>query len=83
MYKNFFGLHENPFSLSPDPRFLFLTPQIQEATEQLTYGVSSRKGLILLTGEVGTGNRNRVPPADTVAVLGKTVMNLRLQNEKA
>ena len=81
MYKNFFGLHENPFSLSPDPRFLFLTPQIQEATEQLTYGVSSRKGLILLTGEVGTGNR--VPPAGTVAVLGKTVMNLRLQNEKA
>jgi general secretion pathway protein A len=55
MYKNFFGLREDPFSLSPDPRFLYLTPQIQEAMEQLTHGVSSRKGLILLTGEVGTG----------------------------
>jgi len=60
MYKNFFGLRENPFSLSPDPRFLFLTPQIQEAMEQLTYGISSRKGLILLTGEVGTGKTTLV-----------------------
>ncbi len=55
MYKNFFGLRENPFNVNPDPRFLYLTPQIQEALEQLTYGVQSRKGLILLTGEVGTG----------------------------
>jgi general secretion pathway protein A len=55
MYKNFFGLRENPFNVNPDPRFLYLTPQIQEALEQLTYGVKSRKGLILLTGEVGTG----------------------------
>ena len=55
MYKNFFGLRENPFNVNPDPRFLYQTPQIQEALEQLTYGVQSRKGLILLTGEVGTG----------------------------
>jgi general secretion pathway protein A len=55
MYKNFFGLHENPFDLNPDPRFLYLTPQIQEALDQLTYGIQNRKGLILLTGEVGTG----------------------------
>jgi len=55
MYKNFFGLRENPFNVNPDPRFLYLTPQIQEAMEQLTYGVESRKGLILLTGEAGTG----------------------------
>lgn len=55
MYKNFFGLRENPFNVNPDPRFLYRTPQIQEALEQLTYGVQSRKGLILLTGEVGTG----------------------------
>ena len=55
MYKNFFGLRENPFNVNPDPRFLYLTPQIQEAMEQLTYGVRSRKGLILLTGEAGTG----------------------------
>ena len=55
MYKNFFRLHENPFNANPDPRFLYLTPQIQAALDQLTYGVQNRKGLILLTGEVGTG----------------------------
>jgi general secretion pathway protein A len=55
MYKHFFGLHENPFNVNPDPRFLYLTPQIQEALDQLTYGIQNRKGLILLTGEVGTG----------------------------
>jgi general secretion pathway protein A len=55
MYKNFFGLRENPFNVNPDPRFLYLTPQIQEALDQLTYGIQTRKGFILLTGEVGTG----------------------------
>lgn len=60
MYKNFFGLQENPFNLNPDPRFLCLTPQIQEALDQLTYGVQNRKGLILLTGEVGTGKTTLV-----------------------
>lgn len=55
MYKNFFGLRENPFNINPDPRFLYLTPHTQEALDQLTYGVQNRKGCILLTGEVGTG----------------------------
>ena len=55
MYKNFFGLRENPFNINPDPRFLHRTPCIQEALDQLTYGVQNRKGLLLLTGEVGTG----------------------------
>jgi general secretion pathway protein A len=55
MYKNFFGLRENPFDINPDPRFLYLTPQIREALDLLTYGVQNRKGCILLTGEVGTG----------------------------
>ena len=55
MYKQFFGLRDYPFNGNPDPRFLFLTPQTQEALDQLTYGIQSRKGLILLTGEVGTG----------------------------
>jgi general secretion pathway protein A len=55
MYKSFFGLHENPFNINPDPRFLHRTPRIQEALDQLTYGVQNRKGLLLLTGEVGTG----------------------------
>jgi general secretion pathway protein A len=55
MYKNFFGLKENPFNVNPDPRYLFLTDHIQEALACLTYGIETRKGFILLTGEVGTG----------------------------
>jgi type II secretory pathway predicted ATPase ExeA len=55
MYKKFFGLKENPFNVNPDPRYLFLTPHTQEAVACLTYGIETRKGFILLTGEVGTG----------------------------
>ena len=55
MYKKFFGLKENPFNANPDPRYLFLTKETQEALAALTYGVQTRKGFILLCGEVGTG----------------------------
>ncbi|MGB7285162.1 MAG: AAA family ATPase [Candidatus Acidiferrum sp.] len=55
MYKNYFGLKESPFNVNPDPRYLFLTKQIEEALSGLMYGVQSRKGIITLTGEVGTG----------------------------
>src|ERR1700674_1919293 len=55
MYKSFFGLRENPFNVNPDPRFLYHTPTIREAIDELTYGIEHRKGFILLTGEVGTG----------------------------
>jgi len=55
MYKAFFGLIANPFNLSPDPSFLYRSSQHEEALANLIYGVQSRKGFILLTGEVGTG----------------------------
>ncbi|PYV12405.1 MAG: AAA family ATPase [Acidobacteria bacterium] len=55
MYKKFFGLRENPFNVNPDPRFLFPTPETQEALACLMYGIKKRRGFILLTGEVGTG----------------------------
>src|SRR6202000_2608751 len=55
MYKKFFNLKENPFNVNPDPRYLFLTRNTQEALACLTYGIETRKGFILLTGEVGTG----------------------------
>jgi general secretion pathway protein A len=55
MYKSFFGLKENPFNVNPDPRYLFLTKEIEEALSGLMYGVQNRKGFITLTGEVGTG----------------------------
>jgi type II secretory pathway predicted ATPase ExeA len=55
MYRTFFGLKENPFNVNPDPRYLYLTRQTQEALAGLTYGIQNRKGFIMLTGEVGTG----------------------------
>src|SRR5271154_6931454 len=55
MYKSFFELKENPFNVNPDPRYLFLTKQIEEALTGLMYGIQTRKGFITLTGEVGTG----------------------------
>jgi general secretion pathway protein A len=55
MYKGFFGLRENPFSVSPDPRYLFMTEEVEEALSSLMYGIHTRKGIISLTGEVGTG----------------------------
>jgi len=55
MYNQFFGLRENPFNVNPDPRYLFLTRQTREAWDGLTRGIQARKGLLLLTGEVGTG----------------------------
>src|SRR5882724_3346747 len=55
MYKEFFGLRESPFNVNPDPRYLYLTKQTQEAFACLTYGIQAKKGFILLTGEVGTG----------------------------
>ena len=55
MYKEIFGLRANPFNVNPDPRYLFLTRHTEEALACLTYGIQSRKGFVLLTGEVGTG----------------------------
>src|SRR5450432_990682 len=55
MYKQFFGLRANPFNMNPDPRYLFLTRHTEEALACLTYGIQSRKGFVLLTGEGGTG----------------------------
>jgi len=55
MYKHFYGFTKDPFNLTPDPDFLYLTPSYREALAQLIYGVRGKKGLILLTGEVGVG----------------------------
>src|SRR3989441_2721865 len=70
MYEKFFHLRENPFNFNPDPRYLFLTPSTQEALAGLTYGIQSRKGIILLTGEVGTGK---------TTLLNKLLYSLRQQ----
>ncbi len=55
MYKDFYGLKEEPFNITPDPRFLYWSQKHQEAFRHLVYGVQSNKGLAVLTGEPGTG----------------------------
>lgn len=55
MYLDFYGLKELPFALTPDPRFIYFTPSHAEAMANLHYGIESGKGLIVVTGEVGTG----------------------------
>ena len=55
MYTAFYGLREKPFSLTPDPRFLFLSDSHREALAHLLYGIDQSEGFIAVTGEVGTG----------------------------
>jgi general secretion pathway protein A len=55
VYKSFFKLKKNPFNVNPDPAYLYLTPAMGRALDELTYGIETRKGLMLLTGEAGTG----------------------------
>src|SRR3954466_7341574 len=55
IYNAYFGFTENPFNISPDPEFLYRSPQHEEALANLIYGVRGRKGFIVLSGEVGTG----------------------------
>jgi general secretion pathway protein A len=55
MYQKHFNLTVAPFNLNPDPRFLYVTEPVKEALATLAYGVTNRKGFVLLTGDVGTG----------------------------
>ena len=55
MYKEYFGLKELPFSIAPDPRYLYMSEQHREALAHLVYGMNTDGGFVLLTGEVGTG----------------------------
>jgi general secretion pathway protein A len=55
MYTSYFNLRENPFSLTPDPRYLYLSLQHREAMNHLIYGIHEKKGFILITGGIGTG----------------------------
>jgi len=55
MYRYFYGINDFPFGACPDPRFLYKMPHVQEALACLQYGIASRKGFVVMTGEVGTG----------------------------
>jgi general secretion pathway protein A len=77
MYTSFFGLNEKPFSITPDPRYLFMSERHGEALAHLVYGVTESGGFMQLTGEVGTGKTtlvrtlllNRMPAHADVAVV--------------
>ena len=55
MYKEFYGLREYPFNMTPDPQYLYLSHQHRVALEVLRYGIAERKGFLVITGEVGAG----------------------------
>ncbi len=77
MYTSFFGLNEKPFSITPDPRYLFMSERHGEALAHLVYGVTESGGFMQLTGEVGTGKttlvrsllQSRMPDNADVAVV--------------
>ncbi len=77
MYTSFFGLNEKPFSITPDPRYLFMSERHGEALAHLVYGVTESGGFMQLTGEVGTGKttlvrtllQSRLPDNADVAVV--------------
>src|ERR1043165_6057979 len=66
MYEAFFGLNDKPFSLTPNPRYVFYSQQYREAEGQLLYGINNREGFMLVTGQPGTGKttlcRDAPPP---------------------
>ena len=55
MYAAYFGLKENPFSLSPEPRYLFLSEQHRDALNCMIYGIKEKKGFVLISGDIGIG----------------------------
>jgi type II secretory pathway predicted ATPase ExeA len=85
MYTGYFGLQERPFELTPNPDYLLLTEGHREALAMLQYGMSSRKGLVVLTGEAGTGKTTllRTLHADAGdASRFVTITNPRLSREE-
>lgn len=54
-YLNFFGLEEKPFELTPNPKYLYFSKEYREAFEHMLYGIRSREGFLVITGEIGTG----------------------------
>jgi general secretion pathway protein A len=82
MYQQFYGFQVMPFNITPDPRFLYLSPTHQDALAHLRYGLAQKKGFVVLTGEVGCGKTtlcraflNELDPAYTETAL---VLNPRL-----
>src|SRR3954469_3353990 len=76
MYAPFFGLKQEPFSIAPDPRYLFMSERHREALAHLLYGVQGGGGFVLLTGEIGAGKTTvcrcfleQIPPHTNVGYI--------------
>lgn len=87
MYLSFYGFREMPFNITPDPRFLYLSPTHQEALQHLKFGVHERKGFTVLVGEVGCGKTtlcrrflNELDPArfDTALILNPRITETQM-----
>mgnify|MGYP001600162572 CR=1 FL=1 len=87
MYQSFYGFKEMPFNITPDPRFLYLSPTHLEALQHLKFGVQERKGFIALIGEVGCGKTtlcrrflNELDPArfDTALILNPRITETQM-----
>ncbi len=87
MYQSYYGFKEMPFNITPDPRFLYLSPTHQEALQHLKFGVQERKGFIALIGEVGCGKTtlcrrflNELDPArfDTALILNPRITETQM-----
>jgi general secretion pathway protein A len=87
MYQDFYGLSEMPFNITPDPKFLFLSPTHREAILHLKYGIEQKKGFIVLIGEVGCGKTtlcrqflNEIPESryDTALILNPRITETQL-----
>jgi general secretion pathway protein A len=86
MYADYFGLKEPPFSITPDPRYLYMTERHREALAHLLYGVGEGGGFVQLTGEVGTGKTTlcrclleQLPPhVDVALILNPRLTSLEL-----
>jgi len=79
MYLNFYGLETEPFHMTPDPQFMWLSPTHKEAYSTILYGVEKRKGFVALTGEVGTG-KTMILRAYLQQIKGTKVRSIYLLN---
>ena len=79
MYHEYYGLTERPFDLTPNTRYLYLTPMHREALAAVQYGITSRRGIIVVTGEAGTG-KTTIVRAALRALRGENVRQTYLNN---
>ena len=84
MYCDFYGFKEKPFTVTPNPRFVFFSKNHKEAFAHLLYGIENHSGFILLTGEVGTGKttvlRTILDQVDRSTVKSALILNPRLSS---